>query len=347
MNKLSIRFIALVFAAALGFCGCAAKPVPVPDTTEQPIETEPAGDPDAPTAEYDEAKHIVVITGTGNYDKLEMPVEVTKALKIVVNDDYFTMEADPSAFRYYDMDLLLDVSDVIDRTDKSFDFLREYLAYNGALDPDSGFLTLPVEYNVIYNSRIDYRVYEDKVLINNFYDKCTHREFYYLLAAMNNEKSGWEQIGYAWYVGTCVDPFSEITADQMMTSQSPYYTLCLNAGVNCNNISAEDMIKVFDAASRLCLEEGLTYWGSTYESRPVTAEPDCKRSRDDDFDGGDEKMSAFMAASFIGWLERTYGTAPVTEFCFARQTFEEAFGVDFATAFDAWETWIIETYPMD
>ena len=27
------------------------------------------------------------------------------------------------------------------------------------------------------------------------------------------------------------------------------------------------------------------------------------------------------------------------------KTFDEAFGIDFQTAYDAWRTWIIQTYP--
>ena len=58
-------------------------------------------------------------------------------------------------------------------------------------------------------------------------------------------------------------------------------------------------------------------------------------------------MSVFMAVSFVSWLNDAYSFENVSAFAFGQKSFEEAFGMDFATAFAAWKAWIVETYPLD
>ena len=78
---------------------------------------------------------------------------------------------------------------------------------------------------------------------------------------------------------------------------------------------------------------------------PVTEEPDFNRIRDNE--PGDTLLSAFMAASFLAWLDEAYGFEQLSLFCFGQKTFDEAFGMKFNIAYKNWRTWITETYPAD
>lgn len=347
MKTRLFHFLAAVMTSAFILCGCTVKPAPSPEYTETPEQPETTENVDVPSAEYDAAKHVLTVTGTENYDLMVLPEEVAKSVLITVTDDDFTMNANPSVFRYYDMDLIEDIPELLDRTDKSVAFLKNYLKENGAYASDEGVISLPVEFNMLSTVRDGFKVRDDRIVIND-YSRSIHREFYYLLAAMNTDSRGWEHLGYAWYVGTCIDPYNEVLfLLDNLDRDCPYYDLCKNAGVNFRHLTEKDVVTIYDAVSRVCFDRGLTHWGSTCESAPASSEQEFSRKRLENTDGGDNKMSAFMAASFIAWLERSYGTESVVDFCFARKSFDEAFGTDFDTAFDAWKAWIIETYPMD
>ena len=46
-------------------------------------------------------------------------------------------------------------------------------------------------------------------------------------------------------------------------------------------------------------------------------------------------------------LTDVYGLDAVNAFVFNEKTFDEAFGVDYETARDAWIAWLTETYPIE
>lgn len=102
---------------------------------------------------------------------------------------------------------------------------------------------------------------------------------------------------------------------------------------------------VHDACARVCFEKGLTHWGSYCESAPVTSE--AVFTRNEAKEPGDSELSAFTAASFLAWLDDAYGFEQVSLFCFGQKSFEEAFGTDYQSAFDAWHAWIEQTYSAE
>ena len=91
----------------------------------------------------------------------------------------------------------------------------------------------------------------------------------------------------------------------------------------------------------------MTHWGSYFESMPVTSATGYSRVGSKRTNTGDKDLSAFMAASFVAWLDEQYGPGPLASFVFGQSTFQEAFGTDYDSAFAAWKAWIIETYPME
>ena len=292
---------------------------------------------------YDARTQTLSVQGVQDYAKLSLPAEVKKARVLLVKDDAFTLSAYLPVLREADWDEQSELPKILDRTAQSLRFLKQYLHENaGSAYPDV-LLEKPVDIR-IDRAAFGYRTDDEQITLQ-FNDAGTHREFLYLLALQNSDAVGWEQIGYAWYVGTCIDPYTEMLHTVLIVPELPYYSQCIAGGIDPTQMSASDFRIVYDACARVCFEKGLTHWGSYCESAPVTEE--SVFSRKNAIEPGDKKMSAFMAASFLAWLDDAYGFEQVSLFCFGQISFEEAFETDFQSAFDAWQAWIEQTYPAE
>ena len=327
------RTITVLLAACMLLCasaGCGLSSGKGPGSGEAP----------QPSVTYDAGTQTVYVKNTTDYAALVFPEEIKNARVLEVRDDEFTLSAYLVMLRESGLDEQAELPGMLDRTSKSLSFLRQYLRENAGAAYPSALAELPV---VI---KID-RTYEhqvDSAQITLKYNEIgAHREFEYLLALMDLNSVGWEQLGYAWYVGTCIDPYTEVLNEWPIVPELPYYKYCMAGGIDPEHVTAADFRTVYDACARLCFEKGLTHWGSPCESMPVTAEPDYTRMRDTE--PGDTLLTAFTAASFLAWLDEANGFEQVSQFCFGKKTFDAAFGTDFETAYEAWHTWILETYP--
>ncbi len=340
------RIVLLTFVVIILLCGCVnvviqSEPAAAdPSVMPEQIETETTDT--LPVISYDSDKQTLTITGSQNYLSLDLPVEVQKARLLVVQDDDFELSIYLPVLRDLKWDVQAEMPGLIDRTDQSIHFLQHYLYdYAGAAYP-AALAEKPVMIK-IDRAAFGYLTDGDQITIK-YSDSGTHREFLYLLSLMNNSSVGWEQIGYAWYVGTCIDPYSEVLTEMTLFPDLQFYQVCIDAGVNPEQIEASDVQTVYDVISRRCFDRGLTHWGSYCESAPVSSEAVFTRKNAGQTDPGDGDLSAFMAASFLGWLDDLYGFEQISLFCFGQKTFDEAFGTDFTSAFNSWKTWILETY---
>ena len=325
---ISVLLIVCVLAGAAGCGGEAAEPT-VPGEAEPPVVA------------YDGKTQTITVRWTTEYAQITMPEEAANARVLEVYDSDFTLSAYLPVLRSADWDAQAELPGLIDRTAKSLRFLREYLRENAGAAYPSDLAELPV------NIRIDrkafrYQTGEEQITIE-YQDVGTHREFLYLLALLNTDAAGWEHLGYAWYVGTCIDPYNECADLWPLVPELPYYPQCIAGGVDPENVTAADFRTIYDACARVCFEKGLTHWGSYCESTPVTTEDVFTRTQDKQ--PGDTLLTAFTAASFLGWLDEAHGFEAISLFCFGQKTFEEAFGTDFQRAYEAWSDWILQTYP--
>ncbi len=334
------RTVTVLLALCLLFVtvGCGLRSDP--ESASVVEDTRPAED--SPSIEYDARNGTIRVTGAKDYAALSFPDEIKDARVLEVPDDDFTLSVYLVKLRIGGYDEQTYLPGLIDRTAKSLRFIRQYLRENAGAAYPSALAELPVDVKI--DNTYGYRTDEDRITLK-LDEVGTHREFLYLFALMNSDAVGWEHFGYAWYVGTCIDPYNEAISEWPIAPELPYYTQCIAGGVDPDNMTAADLRTVYDACARVCFEKGLTGWGSFCESRPVTEEFDFSRMKDKE--PGDTLLTAFAAASFLAWLDEAYGFESLSLFCFGQKTFEEAFGMSFNAAYKSWRIWIMENYPAE
>ncbi len=319
-------------------CGCGLAADPGPGSAEE--DTLP--EPDSPTFEYDARMQTLYVNGAEDYASLPFPDEISEARAVKVSDDEFEFSAYLVMMRELGYDEKTELPGLIDRTEKSLRFLRQYLRENAGAAYPSELAELPVVFSI--DRGFGYQTDGERIELKDS-DVGTHREFLYLLALMNSDAVGWEQLGYAWYVGTCIDPYSEAIERWPIVPKLLYYPQCIAGGVDPEHVTAADFRTVYDACARVCFEKGLTHWGSYCESTPVTSESVFTRVKDKE--QGDTLLTAFTAASFLAWLDDAYGFEQLSLFCFGYKSFEEAFGMKFTPAYKEWSIWIKQNYPAE
>lgn len=373
MKKLVLTSISLLLAFL--FLGCTVTPIvpiipnePTAAPTEVPTEapTEPPTPAPTPKPElplsstYNSATKELRISGSSGYSKLDIPVGAANATSLLVQDDDFTMDADlfvPTVYHGGLSDIKL--IDMIDRTDKSLGFIRGCLSANAPSVYPAEIAALPVIFD-FGHSQFGWWVEDGHVYLgggDGLYVKelklslssiFTERERLYIISLINSDSVGWEQMGFAEYLGTCICPYGEmVQLTPLITQEEPYYEAAVNAGYDDNAKTPESMRILYDVMSRACFELGLDGWSSPMISKPVSFFTSSYYTRKyaDKVNSGDQDLSLVMAASFIGWLDDKYGFDALSRFCFGQASFDEAFGTDYQSALDAWTAHIIETYP--
>ena len=301
---------------------------------------------DLPTVIYDAETRALVITGTDRYDEVIIPDEAEEALTLDVQDDQFHMSVFIPLLQNGSEPLKTYLPAYIDRTDNSLHFLRSYLKGNAGDAYPTNRADKMVEINIRTDDKYLYRNEQDRILLN-LCSAYWHRDALYMYALMDAPHTAWGQIGLAWYTAVCVNPYTEMLTILDPSASAPYDDLYYAAGGTYENATNDDLRIQFDVISRYCFEKGFPSkrWGTVFESVPL--------NRTTPFSGSpetyeqDSSMSVIMAAAFVGWLDRQYGFEAVSNYCFEKKTFDEAFGTDFDTEFAAWKAWIIETYPMN
>ena len=286
---------------------------------------------------YDRVSKTVIVFGMGDDVNVEFPDELNEAKNLDAQFDGFhlsiylpTLQTDESLDSF--------LNSYLDRTNRSLNFLRSYLRDNCLEEFFSDRLDKYVEISIMRHEGHSWMEHDDRVSLEmgSYY---WYREVLYLLSVIGNQNAEWKELGYAWYLGCCVDPYSEYRIDFDDLQASPYYDAFLNCGGTLEN-TPENVKKTYDAIAYTCLTQGMN-WGTSYESHPlmnIALYGGSKNSKDP----GNE-MSVIMAASFIGYLVESYGFERVSACCFRWCSFEQAFGTDYQTAYEAWSARIVES----
>ncbi|MBO4838344.1 MAG: hypothetical protein J5493_03120 [Lachnospiraceae bacterium] len=325
----------------------ATEPFTAEPTTAEPVTepatSEPATEPLSPVT-YDPDTRTWYVTGTDDYESLVFPAADNPGL-LQVDDDDFTIIAGVQLLSRHNIDIPDGLPAFIARCGQSLSFLRSYLKENAG-DAYPAAADLPVKWQFKSTIRDGFKKNSERIAVDTI--SIDHREFYWLTALMEKGNTGWEQLGYVWYLATCLDPYCELQRIPVIDPASDvlYTPVCVRAGLNSGVLAPSQFRTFYDAVARYAFENGLTHWGAVCESLPVTAEPVYSRVGSNKVNSGDDDLSAFMAASFVAWLDEQHGPAPLARFVFGQNTFEESFGTDYDTAFGAWKEWIIEQYPL-
>lgn len=295
---------------------------------------------DKAAVSYDEGSRTLVVYASGEGKKLELPEEVVQAQTLDAQYDSFRMALYLPLLSEAGTTLAEYLPAYLERTENSIDFMRTYLRENCTDSYPAERADKYVELNIQPEGEYTWTELEDRIVldIGRMY---WHREELYILSMLGSSGVQWQQLGYAWYLGTCLNPYSEPLANTSMEllKQQPYYDAYLRLG-GTGELSPENYRRMNDAAAWLCLSEGM-YWGTAYESTPLyrTALYKGPAAAKDPAN----KMSVCMATSFVAFLADEYGFSEVSAFCFGQLSFEQAFGTEFNSAYDAWSAHILST----
>ena len=290
---------------------------------------------------YDEASGTIVVYGRSDDTEIKLPDETDEAKYLDAQYASFHVTAKLSVLRTQDIPLDEYLSGYLDRTNRSLRFLREYLREHCADAYPAERADKYVEMTISGEENYTFSETEDRISleIGSYY---WHREELYVLSLLGDPDVEWKQLGYAWYLGACLDPYGEslATTDFSLIGQQKYGDTYVRGG-GTNDATPENYRRLTDAVSYVCLTDGMD-WGAAYESKALKKTA-LYTGPKKTLDPGND-MSVIMAASFIAWLSDTYGFGSVSDFCFGRAAFEEAFGTDFAAAYQSWSGYILQTY---
>ncbi len=292
------------------------------------------------TVSYDEGSQTLVVYSNGEGKKLELPEEIAQAQTLDAQYDSFRMAMYLPLLSEADIPLNEYLPAYLERTKNSIDFMRTYLRENCADSYPAERADKYVELNIQPEGEYTWTELEDRIVldIGKLY---WHREELYILSMLGGSGVQWQQLGYAWYLGTCLNPYSEALASSSieLLKQQPYYDAYLRLG-GTEELTPGNYRRMYDATAWLCLTEGM-YWGSAYESAPLYKTalykgPSLAKAPANE-------MSVCMATSFVAFLADEYGFSEVSAFCFGNLSFEQAFGTDFNSAYDTWSENILNT----
>ena len=286
---------------------------------------------------YDETSKTVIVFGAGDEFNLVFPKELQEAKSLYAQFESFHMSVYlPTLTSDEPMDSFL--FSFLDRTKRSMRFLRSYLLENCAEWYSEERANKYVEVSITKDESYGWRERDERISLE-MGSQYWYRDTLYLLSLLGSERVEWKELGYAWYLGCCVDPYNEYASKLRTLQDSPCYEAFTRIGGTQEN-TPENMRKLSDAVAFTCLEQGM-WWGSSCESYPLKHTTLYLGPRHTT-DPGNE-MSIMMASSFIGYLVQVHGFDRVSAFCFGKLSFEEAFSTDFTTAYGAWTDWIRES----
>lgn len=293
------------------------------------------------TINYDDASRTMVIYGKDDTN-IRIPGTVNDANELDAQFDNFHLRVNLPILKTGDTSLQKYLPKYLERTNESLKFIRDYMKGNCENEGLVKRADKYVDLSVMSQNGYTWSELEDRIEleIGAYY---WHREEMYVLSLLGSKNVQWKQLGYAWYLGSCIDPYSEVLNIVSFdgVEELPYYEAYTRGG-GTTDPTPENYKILSDAVSYMCLTEDSPN-GTAYEVSPLKITALYSAPAKAKADPGDE-MSVAMATSFIAYLSERYGFSVVSDFCFSEKTFDDAFGTDYQSAYDDWAEWITETY---
>jgi len=293
------------------------------------------------TINYDESSKTMVIYGKDDTD-IKIPKAVNDANELDAQFDSFHLKVSLPILRTGGASLQEYLPEYLGRTNESLKFIRNYMRENCGNEGLNERADKYVDLSIMAQKGYTWSELEDRIEleIGAFY---WHREEMYVLSLLGSKNVQWKQLGYAWYLGSCLDPYSEVFSISFSNNMEelPYYEAYIRGGGTKEPTPGNYKI-LNDAVSFMCLTEKLPD-GTPYEVSPLKNTALYSAPAKAPEDPGDE-MSVAMATSFIAYLSDKYGFGKVSDFCFGMDSFEQSFGTDYQSAYDSWAEGILTTY---
>ena len=314
-------------------------------STEETGTTEPTVEIPLPEVSFDETSRTLRVVGTGGYDRIDLS-RLPDALNFEVVDDDFTLTVLPSLL----WDETCSIKDdpvgympgYLDRIDKSLAVIRQFVADNAPNEEVAAQTRKPVKMSLQTFKFNNYRNNPDEISLILGGGFRWHGVLY-TMGLMAPESVEWQHIGYAYWVGFCVDPYNSVYT---ITEEGPdpdyfYFDAYYRAGGTEDWLDLDNQKLMTDACSWYDLVYGRDWDGT---------EAECGRISDNAWFTGSDKykdgngMSLSMAESLLNYLAERCGADRVTAYCFDACSFEEAFGMSFAEARAAWEQSLLDRF---
>lgn len=307
-------------------------------TTEPPVTAE------LPTVEFDEETKTLRIVGTGGYDQLDLS-QAEEANTVEVEDDDYSLTLSVTFLRtaLSKLDDTAAVSEYLPgylgRLDKSTSYIRQFIAQNAPNEEVVAQTKKPVSLTVTSNR---YYINKADQIELNLGQSFLQHSFYYTLCLMNPQKTAWQHFGFFSWAGL-TDPNCSLyagVAEDAIDADNYYSAAYYRVGGTGKLAEPKEALLLNDANAWYNLVYGQDWPGTKVERGAISDLPHFTG----DPQGEGNNMSLSMAVSLIKYLAEQYGTGKVTAYCFDTCTFEEAFGVDYATARAAWEQSLMERF---
>ena len=206
------------------------------------------------TINYDEASKTMVIYGKDDTD-IKIPKTVNEANELDAQFDSFHVKVSLPILRTGGASLQEYLPKYLGRTNESLKFIREYMKENceneGLIERADKYVDLSVmSQNEYVWSELEDRI---ELEIGAYY---WHREEMYVLSLLGSKNVQWKHLGYAWYLGACIDPYSETFdisfSDHM--DELPYFEAYTRGG-GTKEPGPRNYKILSDAISYMCLTE--------------------------------------------------------------------------------------------
>ena len=310
-----------------------------PEKTAQ--VTEPIDPAELPQVSYDADSRTIRISGTTGYDRLDLSPYLDDALNLEVEDDRFQLSAYVPVLGNLIGDELADyLPGYLNRVDRSIDMIGNYIADVAPNEEIAAQTRKPV---IIWlkTSRYNNNAEDITLTLGNAYKR--HGQFY-MNALLNPKCVSWYQLGYVYWVSFRLDPYNSlywgITFEEERTCDYFYFKDYFRLGGTEDPTDLNNQALLLDVNAWYNLINGKDWAGTTAERCPIKEWSDF--DGDPDLEGND--LCLVEAESLLNYLAEQYGHDKVAAFCFETCSFEEAFGMDYATARAAWEQSLMERF---
>ena len=326
-------------------------PTARPDSSDAPMTAEPSTPEGSPALSFDRETGTLRIVGTEGYEGLDLtPANEAKTLE--VEDDEYQLTLSVPVLKaaleqsaYYNPNVEgFRVSDVLPRfllcLDGSTPIVRLFIAAHAPNEEVVARTEKTVRY--VVNYAYNYKNGPDQIELNLGKSLAWHN-YVYTLALIDAKKKNWPQLGFAYLVHMCVDPYSYgiMGLSENVENRDYYYFDAYYRAGGSGELA--------DPTERRLLLDANAWYNLVYGRDWPGSDAECGAICDVSFFSGDMRMegsdlSLSMATSLLNYLANRCGINRVEAYCFDTCSFEEAFGMDFAAARADWEESLLDRF---